>query len=304
MSDRPTFAVVIPTYNRATRLKNTLETVFRQEEPATEIIVVDDCSTDETALIMAELVKRHSNLQYFRHDENLERSASRNTGMSKATADYVTFLDSDDLMYPRNLREAGDFVLETGAFFFHNLYEMVDEHGKRLRRGPAPRLNNQIRAFAIGNFLACIGTFIHRDIYSEYRFDTQLTASEDWDLWLRIGADHPIARITATNSAIVQHPGRTMLAQDVPGATRRVQYILAKIDSDPHLSSVYGPYRSLMRASRMVLLASVANDSRDSRAAVGFLRRALVERPTMSLSPRFVRCLQIAAGNWFRRPHS
>jgi len=304
MSDRPTFAVVIPTYNRATRLKNTLETVFRQEEPATEIIVVDDCSTDETALIMAELVKRHSNLQYFRHDENLERSASRNTGLSKATADYVTFLDSDDLMYPRNLREAGDFVLETGAFFFHNLYEMVDETGKRLRRGPAPRLNNQSRAFAIGNFLACIGTFIHRDIYSEYRFDTLLTASEDWDFWLRIGADHRIDRIATINSAMVQHPGRTMLDQDVAVATRRVHYILDKIDSDPHLSSVYGPYRSLMRASRMVFLAGFANDSRDSRAAVGFLRQALVERPTMSLSPRFVRCLQIAAGNWLRRPHS
>ena len=250
---------------------------------------------------MAELMETHSNLRYFRHEENLERSASRNTGMAKATADYVTFLDSDDLMYPRNLRDAGDFVLETGALFFHNLYEMVDETGKRLRHGAAPRLNSQIRAFAVGNFLACIGTFIHRDIYSEYRFDPLLKASEDWEFWLRVGADHPIDRITATNSAIVQHPGRTMLDQDVAVATRRVDYILNKIDSDPHLSSIYGPYRSLMRASRMVFLASFANDNRDSKAAVKFLQRALVERPTMFFSPRFVRCLQIATMNWFRR---
>ena len=304
MSDRPTFAVIIPTYNRATRLRNTLGTVFRQEEPPKEIIVVDDCSTDETAGVMVELMETHSNLRYFRHDENLERAASRNTGMSKATADYVTFLDSDDLMYPRNLREAGDFVLETGAVFFHNLYEMVDETGKRLRLGPAPRLTRHVRALAIGNFLACIGTFIHRDIYSEYRFDPKplLAGSEDWDFWLRVGADHPIDRITATNSAIVQHAGRTMLHQDVAVATRRVHYILDKIDSDPHLSSVYGPYRSLMRASRMIFLAGFANDNRDSKAAVRFLRQALVERPSMFLSPRFVRCLQIAALNWFRSP--
>ena len=304
MSDRPTFAVIIPTYNRATRLRNTLGTVFRQEEPPKEIIVVDDCSTDETAGVMVELMETHSNLRYFRHDENLERAASRNTGMSKATADYVTFLDSDDLMYPRNLREAGDFVLETGAVFFHNLYEMVDETGKRLRLGPAPRLTRHVRALAIGNFLACIGTFIHRDIYSEYRFDPKplLAGSEDWDFWLRVGADHPIDRITATNSAIVQHAGRTMLDQDVAVATRRVHYILDKIDSDPHLSSVYGPYRSLMRASRMIFLAGFANDNRDSKAAVRFLRQALVERPSMFLSPRFVRCLQIAALNWFRSP--
>ncbi len=302
MGYRPTFAVVIPTYNRATRLVNTLGTVFRQEEPPKEIIVVDDCSTDETAGVMADLMETHTNLQYFRNEENLERAASRNTGMSNATADYVTFLDSDDLMYPRNLRAAADFVIETGAVFFHNLYEMVDETGKRLGYGPAPRLNSQIRALAIGNFLACIGTFIHRDIYTEFRFDPKplLSGSEDWEFWLRVGADHAIKRINATNSAIVQHAGRTMLDQDVAVATRRVHYILDKIDSDPHLSSVYGAYRSLMRASRMVFLAGFANDASDSRAAVRFLRRALVERPTMALSPRFVRCLQIAALNWFR----
>ena len=84
-------------------------------------------------------------------------------------------------------------------------------------------------------------------------------------------------------------------------ATRRVEYILNKVESDPHLSSVYGPYLSLMRASRMVFLAGFANDNRDSKAAIGFLRRAVTERPTMSLSPRFIRCAQLAAMNWFRR---
>ena len=304
MSDRPTFAVVIPTYNRATRLVNTLGTVFRQEEPPKEIMVVDDCSTDETAEIMAELVEKHTNLRYFRHEENLERAASRNTGMSKATADYVTFLDSDDLMYPQNLREAGDFVLETDAVFFHNLHERVDETGKHLGYGYAPRLNNQMRALASGNFLGCIGNFIHRDIYTEYRFDPKplLAGSEDWEFWLRVGADHQVNRLTAVNSAFVHHAGRSMLNQDLAVATRRVYYILDKIDSDPHLSRVYGPYRSLMRASRMVFLTAFANDVGDSKAAMRFLQRALAERPTMFLSPRFIRCLQIATLNWFRGP--
>ena len=304
MSDRPTFAVVIPTYNRATRLVNTLETVFGQEEPPKEIIVVDDCSTDETPEVMPDLMETHENLGYYRHEVNLERAASRNTGMSKATADYVTFLDSDDLMYPQNLREAGDFAVETGAKFFHNLYQSVDEDGRHVRYWPVPSLRNQLRSIATGNFLACIGVFIHRDIYSEYRFDTNpmLTGSEDWEFWLRLGADHQLDRLTRVNGAIVQHPGRTMLNQDVTQATRRVDYILNKIDSDPHLSSVYGPYRSLMRASRMVFLAGFANDNHDSRAAVRFLCRALAEKPTMGFSPRFIRCTQIAAVNWLRHP--
>ncbi len=304
MSDRPTFAVVIPTYNRATRLMKTLETVFLQEEPATEIIVVDNCSTDETPEVMSDLMETHANLLYYRHEVNLERAASRNTGMSKATADYVTFLDSDDLMYPQNVRQAGKFAVETGAKFFHNLYRSVDEHGRHVRYWPVPSIRNHLRSIAIGNFLSCIGVFIHRDIYSEYRLDTNplLTGSEDWELWLRISADHPVDRLAAVNSAIVQHSGRTMLNQDITVATRRVDYILQKVDSDPHLRSVYGPYRSLMRASRMVFLAGIANDNHDSKAALRFLRRALLEKSTMGFSPRFIRCAQIAAWNWVRRP--
>ena len=306
VSDRPSFAVVIPTYNRATRLLNTLETVLRQEERATEIIVVDNCSTDETPEVMADLMETHANLGYYRHEVNLERATSRNTGMSKATADYVTFLDSDDLMYPQNLREAADFAVEKGAKFFHNLYESVDEDGRHVRYWPVPSLRNHLRSIAVGNFLSCIGVFIHRDIYSEYRFDTNplLTGSEDWDFWLRVGADHRVDRLSAVNSAIVQHSGQTMLNQDVSVAARRVDYILEKIDSDPHLSSVYGPYRSLMRASRMVFLAGIANGNHDSKAALRFLGRALAEKATMGFSPRFVRCTQIAAVNWFRHPRS
>jgi glycosyltransferase involved in cell wall biosynthesis len=304
MSDRPTFAVVIPTYNRATRLVNTLETVFGQEDQAAEIIVVDNCSTDETPEVMSDLMKTHANLGYYRHEANLERATSRNTGMAKATADYVTFLDSDDLMYPQNLREAGDFALETGAKFFHNLYESVDEGGRHVRYWPVPSLRNHLRSIAIGNFLSCIGVFIRRDIYSEYSFDTNavLTGSEDWEFWLRVAADHRVERLNAVNSAIVQHSGQTVLNQDVDVAARRIDYILHKVDADPHLSSVYGPYRSLMRASRMVFLAGIANGNQDSKAAVRFLRRALAERPTMGFSPRFIRCTQIAVANWFRRP--
>lgn len=299
----PTFAVIIPTYNRAARLVSTLQSVFDQERPPAEIIVVDDCSTDDTPDVMAGLMKVHGNLQYHRHDVNMERAAARNTGMAEASADYITFLDSDDIMYPQCLRAAGDFAVETGSLLFHSLYESVDEEGNHLRYWPTPPLDNTIREIALGNFLSCIGNFIHRDIYRDYRFDPNpvLAASEDWDFWLRVCADHSVARLSEVNNGVVEHAGRSMRNQDVAVVTRRVEYVLSKVDSDPHLSSVYGPYRSLMRAGRMVILAIVANDNHDSKAAFGFLRRALMERPAMIVSPRFIRCLQIAVMNWLRR---
>ena len=302
MTVRPTLAVVIPTYNRSVRLSKTLETVFRQDEPASEIIVVDNCSTDDTPRVMAELMEVHPNLRFHRHETNLERAASRNTGMEKATADYVTFLDSDDLIYPQNLREAMDFALETGAKFFHNLYESVDEEGQHLRYWPAPSIRNYRRSLAVGNFLSCIGVFIHRDIYGTHRFDTNplLTGSEDWDFWLSVAATHPIRRLAKLNSAIVRHPEQTVANQDVDRAEQRMNYVLAKVEQDPSLRAAYGPYLRLMRSSRLVLLAGIANDNGMSRRTLKYLGRALLTHPGMGVSLRSLRCLQIAFLNAIR----
>ena len=299
---RHSFAVVIPTYNRAQRLLGTLETVFHQDAPPAEIIVVDNCSSDETTVVVEALAATHPELRYIRHETNLERAASRNTGMSSATADYVTFLDSDDRMYPQNLREAGDFAAETGAKFFHNLYHSVHEDGTHFRNWPAPSLRNQLRAIALGNFLSCIGVFIHRDIYSAYRFDTNpvITGSEDYEFWLRVAADHPLERISRINSAIVQHTGRTMMSQDTRVVEERIEYLLEKIGSDPHLGRVYAPYRKRMRAGRMVFLAMIANDNCEPEAAFAYLRRALTAHPWIAVHYSFIRSLQIAIGNALR----
>ena len=302
MPERPTFAVVIPTYNRAERLLRTLDTVFRQEEPAAEVIVVDDCSTDETQTVVQELAATHPELRYIRHSVNQERAVSRNTGMSNATADYVTFLDSDDLMYPQNLREAADFAVDTRARFFHNLFHSVDEAGNHLRNFPAPRLGNRLRALALGNFPSCIGVFLHREIYTAYRFDTDpvLISSEDYELWLRVMVDYPIQRIPRVNSAFVHHEGRSMVNQDLQTAEKRIEYILGKVRSDPHLQPAYARYLSRMYAGRMTFLASLAHDNRQSAAALGYLRRAVARYPIITFYPRFVRCLQLAILNAIR----
>lgn len=297
MPDRPSFAVVIPTYNRAQRLVRTLDTVFQQEEPAAEVIVVDDCSTDDTQAVVQELAGSHPELRYIRHEVNQERSASRNTGMSSATADYLTFLDSDDWMYPQNLREAGDFVVETGAKFFHNLFHSVDEAGNHVGRWPVPRLGNHLKALALGNFPACLGVFVHREIYTAYRFDTNLIGSEDYELWLRIAADYTIRRIPRVNSAVVQHAGRSMLNPELEPAEKRTEYILEKVRSDPHLRRAYAPYLGRMHTGRMLILASQANENRQSSAALGYLRRAVTTYPVIVFHPRFLRCLRLAILN-------
>ena len=294
MISKPSFCVIIPTYNRATLVLDTLETVFTQERPADEVIVVDNCSTDETPAVMERIMRRHAEVRFYQHEENLERAASRNTGMEHATSDYVTFLDSDDFMYPNNLADAEAFVARTGAKWFHNLYESVDGSGSWLRDWPVPRLGSTRKALAGGNFLSCIGVFLHRDIYRLYRFDTNplLTGSEDWELWLRIAADNEVQRIPKVNSGIRQHEDRTMVKQDLERAEARVDYILNKIRSDPRMLSGFGPFMSRLASVRQTMLASIANDNGEHRRAGGYLREALRLYPRVVCSRFFIRTAQ------------
>ncbi|MFN5417914.1 MAG: glycosyltransferase family 2 protein [Flavobacteriia bacterium] len=208
------FSIIIPTYNRAHIVEKTLKSVFNQTYKNYEIIVVDNCSTDRTI----EVLKPYADNQQIRliqHDVNYERSTSRNTGMKNASGDYLTFLDSDDIMGENCLQDAADFIDEHKEFqIFHNRYKYRDMEGNIIEMyQPKINLAKSFEAILELNFLACIGVFISKTIYQRYRFteNKDIIGSEDWLFWIEILKDYkPIGRIEKVNSFIIEHDGRTM----------------------------------------------------------------------------------------------
>lgn len=296
MDHKPLFSVVIPTYNREGLIVKTLNTVFQQTYPHYEIIVVDNCSTDQTEQVLEPLIKA-GQIQFIKHDRNYERARSRNTGMDAARGDFVTLLDSDDYMYPNNLQDAADFAFKNPETrIFHNLYQLVDPGNNVLYKYRFPTLTNPIRAIADGNFLSCIGVFIHREIYDRYRFDTNpvLSGSEDWEYWMRIIADYKVGRISKINNGVVHHSGRTVANIDLDKLRRRLDYIIEKFSTDPHLHSVYRDYIKRVEVSSLIYMASVANSARQFTEARKFLREAYEKDKRVAASLKFLRVLQIA----------
>ncbi|HLM60373.1 MAG TPA: glycosyltransferase family 2 protein, partial [Pyrinomonadaceae bacterium] len=155
MSNPLLFSIIIPTYNRESFILNTLDSVFAQTDPHYEIIVVDNCSTDDTIKILQPLADA-GKIRLIQHEKNYERARSRNTGMENAKGDYLTFLDSDDFMYPDNLADAAEFAAKNPEIkCFHNLYELIDADKKVLRKYPFPPLDDRIEAIVGGNFMSC-----------------------------------------------------------------------------------------------------------------------------------------------------
>jgi glycosyltransferase involved in cell wall biosynthesis len=291
MNAYPFFSVVIPTYNRAGFIEATLASVFSQTYPHYEIIVVDNCSTDNTDEVLEPYI-RAGRIQFIKHDQNYERARSRNTGMSVAKGDFVTLLDSDDFMYPDNLADAAEYArAHPEAKCFHNLYELVDSQRKVLRDFPLPSLDNQLKAISEGNFMSCIGDFIHREIYQRYEFDTtaELTGAEDWEFWLRVVADYKVGRIEKVNSGVLQHEGRSVNSQNLENYEIGVAHLWTKLVTDPHLAETYRPYLKRIQSNSILYMAILANGGGLFNRARKYLWEALSKDLSLLGTERFWR---------------
>ena len=106
-------AVVITVFNRTTGLSQSLESVMKQQHPADEILVVDDGSESHIEQQIEQIGRQHEAVKLIRHCTNKGVSAARNSAINHLTADFVIFLDDDDLLYP-NAVESAQVALADG----------------------------------------------------------------------------------------------------------------------------------------------------------------------------------------------
>jgi glycosyltransferase involved in cell wall biosynthesis len=292
----PSISVVIPTHNRGYLLERTLDSVLAQSYAAHEVIVVDDASTDDTSQVLKPYVAS-GRIRLIRHEQNQERAASRNSGMEAATGDYLTLLDSDDVLYVDCLSTVAQTVRAHPEYtLVHCLYELLDSSLTPIHRYQFPDLSDRKRAIAQGNFLSCIGVFMHRELYTAYRFDTNpaFVASEDWEFWLRVLADHELNRIPVVCCANIHHERRSITQMDIAETADRKLRIIDKVRNDAHLSTAYGRYLASMPAHAFAFVATVANANRQYRTSLAYLLKALRCDPAIVMTRKFVRTLLIA----------
>lgn len=296
MQSKIKFSIIVPTYNRGDLILKTLDSVFNQTYNNYEVIVVDNGSTDNTLNVL-EFLEKENKIKIIRNPVNEERSVSRNLGMAAATGDFMTLLDSDDLMYPDNLKDASEYILTNPDIsFFHNLYHLVDQTGKVIYQYRFPDNKNAIRSIANGNFLSCIGIFISKEIYREYRFETNpiIIGSEDWELWIRILAKHKLGRINKINNAIVNHSGRSITTFSLESIIHRKKFIISQIQNDTFLFSIYDKYIENINSSAYLFAASLANSGGLYHEARKYVKMAFRNQFFLIFDLKFLRILQIS----------
>jgi glycosyltransferase involved in cell wall biosynthesis len=236
---KPFFSIIIPTYNRANFIGNTIDSILQQTYTNYEIIVVDDGSTDNTELVVKSFLN-NANIQYFKK-ENGERGAARNFGVLSASGDYITFLDSDDLIYPQHFSEATELLDKNpSANFFVLSYEVKTPEGKILSQQiHSGNLNQKLIE---GNVLSCIGVFVKKEVLLANLFneDRALAGSEDWELWMRMAAQFPIFYSPQITSAIINHESRSVLNVNEEKLRQRIDLAMMYLSNNQHFINYYG----------------------------------------------------------------
>ena len=98
-------SIIIPTYNRASIIPNTLDSVINQEFKDWECVVVDDHSTDNTEEVIKNYIERDLRFHYLKNERKKGAQGARNTGLNHCKSEWLVFFDSDNLMHPDFLKK-------------------------------------------------------------------------------------------------------------------------------------------------------------------------------------------------------
>lgn len=187
----PLVSAVITTYNRAEYLKRALKSVVAQTYKNMEIIIVDDCSTDETQKVLSELKKENSKIIIIRNKANLGQTKSANRGIRTAKGKYIARLDDDDFWCDaKKLEKQVDFLEENPEYgLVGGGLIKIDENGKEFVRLLPPEKDEDIRNVILVNNVFAHSTVVFRkDIFKRVGgYDEQFIFGEDMDLWLKMG---------------------------------------------------------------------------------------------------------------------
>ncbi|MBI4575657.1 MAG: glycosyltransferase [Planctomycetes bacterium] len=239
-------SVLLPAFHHARFLDEALRSVLGQTHRELELLVLDDGSTDDTARVLARAAS-DPRVRLFRHHSNLGVSRSLNDLLAEARGEWVAFQNADDAWYPGHLEDALAHLEASRADLSWAPCDLVDAAGRPHPEASAlaPRLwGTRPRAADVhgdllaGNFIPSHSVVLRASVLRAVgRFDERLELLHDWDLWLRVAADHTVARSGRAAGVFRWHGAN----RSAPGAASREHYALERAVVYGRQSGLGGP---------------------------------------------------------------
>ena len=177
-------SIIMPSYNTGEYIRQTIESVLAQSYINWELIIVDDCSTDNTDEVVKPFLSE-KRIKYLKNERNSGAAVSRNRALREAKGKWIAFLDSDDLWKPEKLDKQIRFMENNGYSFSYTNYSEIDEEGKP--NGITVTGPEKITKIGFYNYCwpGCLTVMYDRDVVGLIQI-ADIKKNNDYAMWLKV----------------------------------------------------------------------------------------------------------------------
>ena len=175
-------SIITPVFNDEKYISETLKSILFQTHSNLEIIIVNDHSNDKSEEIINSFIDKR--IKVINNDTNRGTAFSRNIALSKATGEYIAFLDGDDIWCKTKIEKQLTFMIENNVEFSYTNYEEIDEEGKRtgtLITGPAKITFSKMKRAC---YPGCLTVMYKRNIFPDLSIPPIMKKRNDYAMWL------------------------------------------------------------------------------------------------------------------------
>ena len=183
---KPLISIIVPLYNYKKYIKDCIKSIIKQTYTNYELIIVDDCSTDNSYNIVKKMEKKYSRIKVIRLKKNSGYSKAKNEGIVLSKGEFITTLDADDMLTKNSLSLRMKTMLKTGVQFVHA--DAITVKGDitlkecyKIKRVPDFNKKENLNDIHAQAFL------IKREVFKKYGlYDENLRSRSDRELWWRL----------------------------------------------------------------------------------------------------------------------
>ena len=192
-------SIIMAAYNAEKTIEQAINSVLSQTYPDFELLVVNDCSTDKTAMLAEAIVKKDDRVRLISNEKNSGVSYTRKHGLEEASGEWVAILDSDDAWAPEKLEKQINLQKKTNADLLFTGSAFMDADGKPIDWYLAAPAEVTYRQLLKQNVLSNSSALVRKELYAKY-YAVGDGMHEDFALWLNIlkdgrkayGVDEPL----------------------------------------------------------------------------------------------------------------
>lgn len=185
MTDYGLVSIITPNWNCARYIPETIRSIQTQTYQNWEMIIVDDCSKDNSDLVVKPYCDIDKRIKLLKNEKNLGAAASRNYALREAKGRWIAFLDSDDLWTPDKLEKQLTFMVNSGFHFSYTEYKEIDDGSNEmgvLISGPKKVTKLGMFAFC---WPGCLTVMYDRDYVGLIQIE-DIKKNNDYAMWLRV----------------------------------------------------------------------------------------------------------------------